>query len=555
MHRRKKISNSKKAAKRIFAGHLFPFLEDWCFRYRHILIWGIGGLFTVLSLLLFNLRLSEGGDDSTYIIRAVDFINDGTYPSFQGPLYPMFLSILVALFGVKLWVLKSSSLLLMLSGIYVFYRIFRQRISWLLLFSTLIISSLSSFYIYFTSQTYSEALFILIQLPVFALVFSVVEGERSQLMWRNLCMLSLVIIAGYLTRTVGLGALIAVVLYLALNKRYKELGVVVTGCLLLLGAFLLIKGSFWQSTGLDTAQANTLVYKHPYQIDKGRETVTGFVSRFIGNSNLYLSKHFMQMVGLKAADVRSTSWIVTGGLYFLFVFASFRAFKKNRYILFTAIYVATMLGVTFFVLQTLWDQYRLIVPFFSLLLLVLLYGLFQLVETGKGSRFQLAAIGLVIICSGSVLEHSLSKVDVLTLRKNLKGDLYEGYTDDWRNYLSMAEYVGQNLPKDTYAAARKPNMARIYANGKKFYGIYRYDTVDPDALLNKLKDRGVTHVIMASLRKNPAFNSGQTINTIQRYLYIISKKYPHVFKLEHKIGHTEPAYLFRVDYDAAVNHE
>ncbi|MBS2210642.1 glycosyltransferase family 39 protein [Carboxylicivirga mesophila] len=533
------------------AGDVFSVVEAWCSRHHPILIGSIMVLFSIFSLLLFNLRVSEGGDDSTYIIRAVNFINNGTYPSFQGPLYPLFLSLLVGLFGIKLGLLKLSSFALMLTGIWFIYRVFKERVNYTLLFSTLLISSLSSFYIYFSSQTYSEALFILIQIPVFAFVFKLIDDASDQLAWKPLILLSLTIVAGYLTRTVGVGALIAVLLFMTISKRWKEMGVLLISCAGILFLFLLIKQAIWSNGWFDGGQASTLMYKHPYQLDQGKETLSGFISRFIDNSNLYLSKHFLHMIGLKDVAVKSTNGLITLVLYVLFLVGSLRAFKRNKYILFTAIYVATMLGITFIVLQKLWDQYRLIVPFFSMMLLVVLYGLFQLAEISKSKMVQRLVLGLVLFSAGSAFSHSVSEVDLLTLRKNLRGDLYEGYTDDWRNYLSMAEYVGKELPEQAYVAVRKPNMARIYANGKKFYGIYRYDTNDPDELLKRLKERQVSHVIMASLRKNPAINNGQTINTIQRYLYIISQKYPLVFKLEHQIGTSEPAYLFRVDYDAA----
>ncbi len=539
--------NSKKRS----ASDAFTIVEVWCAKHQLLLIGLILGLFSFLSLLLFNLRVSEGGDDSTYIIRAVNFINDGTYPSFQGPLYPLFLSLFVGLFGIQLGLLKLTSFALMLVSIWLFYRIFRQRISYTLLFATLFISSLSSFYIYFSSQTYSEALFILLQLPVFGLVFKLIESDSQSFQWKQLLLLSLLIVVGYLTRTVGVGALIAVVVFMGLHKRYKELGLLLIGCAGMLFMLMLLKNAIWQNGWFDGGQAGTLLYKHPYQLEQGRETLSGFLTRFIDNSKLYLSKHFLHMVGLKDVAIKSTNGLVTLLLYSLFLFGAYRAFKANKYLLFTAIYVATMLGITFVVLQKLWDQYRLIVPFFSLMVLVLLYGVFQLAEVSKSKWVKRLALALVIVSVGSVFTQSLSDVDLLTLRKNIRGDLYEGYTDDWRNYLSMAEYVGDELPEETYVAVRKPNMARIYADGKKFYGIYRYDTENPDELLQRLKERRVSHVIMASLRKNPAVNNGQTINTIQRYLYIISQKYPQVFKLEHQIGSSEPAYLFRVDYNAA----
>lgn len=531
-------------------------IEVWCTKHQKWLITGIMCTFTLFSLLLFNLRVSEGGDDSTYIIRAVKFINNGTYPSFQGPLYPLFLSVFVALFGIKLSILKASSFAVMLLSVWMFYKFFRKRISYTLLFAMLLLTSVSSYYIYFTSQTYSEALFIFLQLPIFALVYAVYEDNKEGLNWPRMVLLSAFILAGFLTRTVGIGALLAVITFFIFVKRYKEAAVVAGGFMVLLVLSLALKSAIWQIGWFDGGQASTLLYKHPYQLDKGRETFGGFVMRFIDNSNLYLSKHFLKMVALRPDGINKINGSLTLLLYGIFAFSAFKAYKKDKYFAFIIIYLGIMLSITFVVLQKLWDQYRLIVPFFPYMILVMLYGLNHLGRSlrSKWPRYLfMTLVGLAILNSAY---RSFTKADLLTLRKNMKGDLYEGYSDDWRNYLSMAEYASKALPDDCLAAARKPNMAQVYGNGRRFYGIYRYDTEDPDKLLARLKENNVTHVIMASLRKNPVINNGLTINTVQRYLYIIAKKYPQIFKLEHQIGgKVEPAYLFRVDYKAvhAIN--
>ncbi|WP_430815737.1 ArnT family glycosyltransferase [Carboxylicivirga sp. RSCT41] len=527
-------------------------VEDWCQKHQLAIISSILGIFTLFSLLLFNLRVSEGGDDSTYIIRAVNFINDGSYPSFQGPLYPMFLSIFVALFGIKLGLLKITSFALMLISMWLFYKTFKDKIAYTLLFATLLMISVSSYFIYFTSQTYSEALFLLLQVPVFTLVYELLNTEKDTNKLKYIIALSAVILASFLTRTIGIGTLIAVILFFIINKQYKNAGLVAGCFIIMLGLFLIIKSAIWQTALFDSGQASTLIYKHPYQLDKGKETIGGFITRFIDNSNLYLSKHFLKMTGWRSLSTNATISLLTILIYALFGFSTVRAFKNNKHLLFVAVYLVTMLGITFIVLQKLWDQYRLIIPFFPFMVLILLYGVLEFSRNKKSKLQQYLFIILVGISVVSTTAQSLSKIDLLTLRKNLKGDVYEGYTDDWRNYLSMAEFAGEELPENTMVAVRKPNMARIYANGKKFYGIYRFDTTDPDQLLQRLKEREVTHVIMASLRKNPLVNNGQTINTIQRYLYIISQKYPTAFKFQKQIGTVEPAYLFLVDYDAAA---
>lgn len=516
------------------------------------------GLFTLFSLLLFNLRVSEGGDDSTYIIRAVNFLKEGTYPSFQGPLYPMIISLVVALFGIKLGILKFTSLVFMLGSMWLFYRTFAGRIRYSILFGTMIILAVSSYFIYFSSQTYSEALFLFVQLPIFLFLFKDLERDSDTIKgiksYHYIFLTAAFIVLGYLTRTVGIGALVAVTLFYLLIQQYKKAGALVLSFLIILIPLVLIKLAIWDNGIMDGGQASTLMYKHPYDMAQGKETIAGFFTRFVDNSNLYLSKHFLKFVGLRSADVKSTNGLFTLLLYGLFLFGLFKAFKKNRYMLFTGIYVTIMLGITFVALQKLWDQYRLIIPFFPFMLVTILYALTELSKATKGKASAYALIALFLICTFGSIGQSFGKVDLITLRSNFKGDRYKGYSPDWEHYLQMTEYVGEQLPEEALAACRKPNMARIYANGKKFYGVYRFDTQDADSLLMRLKERKVTHVIMASLRKNPAVKNGQTINTIQRYLYWMTRKYPNLLELQHQIGKDakdEPTYLFRIRYELA----
>ena len=522
--------------------------ENFCKTKSTIILTVLLVLFSIMSLLLFNLRVSIGGDDSTYIMRAVNFLQEGTYPSFQGPVYPLFLSIFIGVFGIKIGLLKFTSFALMLLSMYGFYKIFKDRIPYWMIFTTMLMLSGSSYFIFFSSQTYSEALFLALQILIFLVLFKDLESGNN-FNWKRILLLTGLIVASYLTRTVGIGALVAVLVFYVINKDYKKAGVVLVGTVVILFGFLLLKSIIWDTTLMEGGQASTLIYKHPYDKSQGLETFGGYLMRFVDNSNLYLGKNLLKMTGLKVATTRSYNAFATILLYALFIFGFIKTLKNNKYLLFSAIYVAVMLGITFVVLQKIWDQYRLIIPFFPFMLVLILYSFNQLAKVFKLKLVAYALVGLVVFSTLSSFVISFDKVDLMTLRKNVKGDKLLGYTDDWVNYLSMAKFIDENLPANTYVAVRKPNMARLYANGRKFYGIYRFDTQDPDKLLQMLKDKKVTHMVMASLRKNPAVYNKQTINTVQRYMYYIAQKYPQVFTVEHRIGEQEPAYLFEIHYD------
>jgi hypothetical protein len=71
----------------------------------------------------------------------------------------------------------------------------------------------------------------------------------------------------------------------------------------------------------------------------------------------------------------------------------------------------------------------------------------------------------------------------------------------------------------------------------------------PDNLYHDLRNRNIQYMLMASLRMNPAADTGNIINTLQRYIYIVGLKYPDIVKREcHTIGSSEPATLLELQY-------
>jgi len=187
----------------------------------------------------------------------------------------------------------------------------------------------------------------------------------------------------------------------------------------------------------------------------------------------------------------------------------------------------------------------LVVPF---MILLLLYAIQEILSIFN-KKFLGVAVNLILaLLLVSTLMFSFSKVDILTTKKNLRGERYHGYTADWVNYLKMSEWVEENLPENSLVAVRKQTMSIIFAGSLDFHSIARIPSNNPDSLIDRLKKRKVTHVVMASLRKNPKQKTKYTINTVQRYLATIEKKFPGTFRRVHEIGKTEPARLFEIHY-------
>ncbi len=535
-------------------------IESWLRDRSALIFYILAGVFVVLSFLFFNVRVSITGDDSTYITRAINFWSSGKFPDYQGPLYPIVLSLFVGVFGMNVILLKLTSFLFLLGSFVCFYKTFKDRISYTSLFFTMGIMSLSHYFLFFSSQTFSEAFFMLIQIGMFYYVFKVVEADEinSVKNWKSELRVILPIVAAtvlmFLTKTIGIGAILALLVFFMVYREFKKALFTIVGFTVLMTFFIGVKSVVWDLPPTTGKQTTQLLNKHPYDKSQGREDFSGFIQRFKDNSNLYLSKHFMRVLGFKSGKKNTTNSVVTILLYVLFLLGFFWFPKRNKYLFFTSIYLALLLGMTFFSLQKLWDQYRLIIPYVPFVILFLVSTVIK-VSTEKNIIIVRKLFFLILVLSlGLVSVRGYNNMDLKTLSKNIRGDKFAGFTPDWVSYLQMVDYVQGNLSSEnTYVACRKPNIARIYAKGRKFYGVYRIPEGSAEDLVQHLKDRNVTHIIVASLRKNPHVFTGQTINTIKRYMSVIVKEYPKMFKLVKKYGGKEPAYLFEIDYSQLNN--
>lgn len=514
-----------------------------------------GIIYLAISFLTFNLRISEGGDDSAYIIRALQFLEEGRFPRFQGPVYPIVLSGFTAVFGLNTVVLKVSSWFFMTLFLIFIWKGFSKKVSPITLAGTILILIINHHFLYFASQTYSEAFFMALQGGFLLYLFHTIDYQKHhRIKAGQTAIIALFLTTLYLTRTVAIAALPAVIIYFATQKQKRALLFTTTFFILFIAIYYILLNWIPEKAVSGSEQMTTLLQKHPYDKSKGMETFPGFLMRFWENSKTYLSKHFFILTGFKQAMSLSKPPMGAIILYLFFIIGLVRFHKKkNQILLFTGIYTALSVGLTFFALQPLWDQVRLIIPFFPLILIFFLETIIDLTKKSRNKWMQ--RLPVILISASIILTgvQTIRQTDFTSVFKNIKGEELYGYTPDWQNYLKMSKHIAKELPDEAYVACRKPNMARLHSGGKKFYGIYTFDSQNPDSLLMALYNRQVSHIMVASLRKNPRVKTDQVINTIHRYMSVIAQKYPEAFILRKQIGKDEKAWLFEIDYSRCLN--
>ena len=546
---KKKVTPPKKSPKQEDKDWLSR-LEDYISQHERVFLFVTLALTLLLSFLMFDVKMSEGNDDSDYIEGAFKFSRDASsYYNTKAPLYPMLLSVPVTIWGINVPLLKSLSILFNLLQLFVLYLAFRKTVPFTILFGVLLFTATNSYFQYYASQTYTEAFFCMLQAMFFLFIVRTIntayKGFDKNYFWAGAILFLLT-----LTKNISIGAILAVLLFFVVIKEYKKLLFILGSFAVLRVPFEILKSSIWGSENQFSNQYQILIQKDAYDASKGADDFFGFLGRLADNTSIYIGKRYYQILGLVSEDKTTFN----NGLVFIFIVLMIIALiailkQKNRILLFALFYVVIMMGMTFFVLQTNWDQPRMILVYVPLTLLIIFYGLYHIFGKQRVARNIIFSLFFILFTFGGLFK-TLGKAgnNVHVLEKNLAGDIYYGYTEDWSNFLKLSRYCADSLPPNSLVASRKAPMSFIYGRGKEFYPIYTVISSDPDSSLAILKKEKVTHVLIASLRRNPKKNDGFVINTLHRIFMPIAQKYPKKLVLIKQIGNSEPAYLYEIKY-------
>ena len=558
----KKKQSIKRAKAKPVTRTLLQKIEEFLDNRHHIIALVITGLSLILAVMMFDAKISMGLDDSTYIEQGFKYSTDfwNHYFTAQAPFYAMFLALPIKLFGINLVLIKMINVIFFVASVYIFYRGFRFRIGWLILFSALVIYATNTEALRMASLTYTEALYLFIQ-SIFLYVGirvierldnkkSIVENLKSN--WLILLVLSVIFYFLFLTRTVGIATFAIFIVFYIFKKQYK-LGLVVGTVMgLVYVALGALKGMIWESTNQFSTQAKILSQKDAYDASQGYEDFSGFIERVLDNTNQFFSSRFFEILGLREYP-SEWNWGLAFFILIPLIWSLIRAFKKNNYaIAFAVLYVGAICAFSFLGMQKSWGQARYIM----ILLAPIFLGVFWLLtewfskENSSGYQFFALIIMLFFVLVNFGNSFKIAQNNIPIARANLiKGDMYKGFTPDWVNFLKLSKWCGDSLSDNELVASRKAPMSFIYSNGKEFHPIWSTTpNPDPDSTLASWKKNGITHVILGNLRVNAKTSQAGIINTVHRILQPIQNKYPEKLVMVRKEGEYEESVLIKIDY-------
>ncbi|MEZ5107470.1 MAG: hypothetical protein R2829_00700 [Bacteroidia bacterium] len=354
---KKKVTPPKKSPKQEDKDWLSR-LEDYISQHERVFLFVTLALTLLLSFLMFDVKMSEGNDDSDYIEGAFKFSRDASsYYNTKAPLYPMLLSVPVTIWGINVPLLKSLSILFNLLQLFVLYLAFRKTVPFTILFGVLLFTATNSYFQYYASQTYTEAFFCMLQAMFFLFIVRTIntayKGFDKNYFWAGAILFLLT-----LTKNISIGAILAVLLFFVVIKEYKKLLFILGSFAVLRVPFEILKSSIWGSENQFSNQYQILIQKDAYDASKGTDDFW-ILGRLADNTSIYIGKRYYQILGLVSEDKTTFN----NGLVFIFIVLMIIALiailkQKNRILLFALFYVVIMMGMTFFVLQTNWTSHE-----------------------------------------------------------------------------------------------------------------------------------------------------------------------------------------------------
>jgi hypothetical protein len=158
-------------------------------------------------------------------------------------------------------------------------------------------------------------------------------------------------------------------------------------------------------------------------------------------------------------------------------------------------------SATFIILQTNWDQDRLIIPAFPYMFLLFLAP-FTLMAKLKS----LQAFYWVVPLAGLIMFVQLFPYAITRSKETReKSGKFDGYSPDWKHYLQISEWAAKNIPDSAVIACRKPSLSYIYGNGREFFAISKVPVFSVDQFFQRWQKDSIPYDIFTrrELSKTP----------------------------------------------------
>jgi hypothetical protein len=207
-----------------------------------------------------------------------------------------------------------------------------------------------------------------------------------------------------------------------------------------------------------------------------------------------------------------SEWILGFLLVILIVFG---IYKLTKFRVFIALYILAFFAILL-MWPSVWYGTRFVLPLLPLLLFLAIFGLIEIVKwicvkiSFKHSKI---TVPIVVILSLFVWSFFYGSAAISKLQESAT----YVYSDNYKNYFALADWVKENASDSSITAVRKEGL--FYLFSKKYVTNFQR-TPDREAQIEYLKEKKVNYVVVDQLGYSSTSN----------YLVPAIDRYPNKFK-------------------------
>jgi len=517
------------------------------------------GAIILLHYLAFNKAFEDVDDNASYMIAAKSLVTKGApyylympelKPDTEGAIgLPLMLVPFYLIWGMNYVPMEMLIFFTMMGAVVMSFLLFRKLEGTLFALLITVLFATHPYFVSFSSIIMTEIPYLFWSLLALFLCLKFEETEK--LNWFLLIVTALAIFMTYLTRAIGAGFFVAVVLYFLIKSNiwknikekkvqfYKDVAFHKFVLISVLLFILLIIYQLWTRSLGGVSQAGALAKMNlASQFSKNLGLVWDVLSQ-----NIFCGK----LARWKAATSEEMAQYVQPvnllwALIFLVTFVGMlrSLFKKQLVgLYFLFVIIVLMIGNT--ATETLVVS-RYLIVFTPLLIYFLFSGVRFLIELVDKKKLFSVTISLMVMCF--LLGNSFIG-DAYNVQSSAKQTLYE---PPYQAFLDCAVWAKDNLPKESIVASRKERIFYIFSDGLR--GYKDFNNTDNRMLdkkpsreeyekykLDQFEQNNTDYIILDTF----------TSSSVQ-IIFPILQNYPDKFKMIKVIGDekTGACYVFKV---------
>ncbi len=482
----------------------------------------------------FNREISPNGDNAEYMIIAKSLVERGSALRLETPSetpnslaslgLPLMLTPIYAIWGLDTFKMKVMITLLGLAIFFLLYRLFENRQGFALATLLSAVAVTSPYMVGNSTDVMTETPYLFWSLVAMLIILRYQETRHFQ--WKYYFLVITTIVMTYLTRAVGIGALAALLLFLAWNVSwskifnrdqrremfrstdFKKLWVIMVP--LVIGAII---WQIWQhSKGISQA---TLFFSNniTQHLELNCRSAFRVLGQMLFNPETFRFQNFYRSATLGELDFKFSLVLV------LMLIGLIAGLRQRKLIAGYSLIVFCII-----MLASLTPAEMVIMRYVSILLPFIIYFTFA----GAGAVLQFISRKLRL--PGGTAFASVGSLLVLAqiLFTNMQGNSVNmtlstvGNGPAYHDYIDVAKWAKNNLPDTAYVVAVKPRLFYLLSEKKST----RLSTIEEsyskefeEAKLKLFKRLKITHVVLDGI-------SGSTRENI----FPIVKNRPEMFQ-------------------------